>query len=120
MGGPIPPIKRLSDNEYFERGAFLIGLSAVFGYLNHQVLRLPHTIGRVMNGMLSFLLFAGAMHVDFSAFRTRSQAIGLMATMGVMISTFVIGWGSWLLLNAFGIEIPLLTSSYYFRSSFRA
>ena len=32
----------------FEIGAFLIGLSAIFGYLNHKVLRLPHTIGLVV------------------------------------------------------------------------
>ena len=32
----------------FEIGAFLIGLSAVFGYVNDQILRLPHTIGLVM------------------------------------------------------------------------
>ncbi len=131
----------------FEIGAFLIGLSAVFGYVNHQVLRLPHTIGlvmialaasigliliellfpsvrvsnivtdvlhqidfheTVMNGMLSFLLFAGAMHVDFSVFKTRFQAIALMATMGVMVSTFVIGGASWLLLNFFGFDFPFI------------
>ena len=62
----------------------------------------------VMNGMLSFLLFAGAMHVDFSVFKTRFQAIALMATMGVMISTFVIGGASWLLLNFFGFDFPFI------------
>ncbi|MCZ6500161.1 MAG: sodium:proton antiporter [Gammaproteobacteria bacterium] len=131
----------------FEIGAFLIGLSAIFGYLNHKVLRLPHTIGlvvialaaslgiilieylspktqileivtgvlqqidfheTVMRGMLSFLLFAGAMHVDFSAFKSRSGAIALMATLGILISTFLIGWVMWLSLNAFGIETPFI------------
>ncbi|MCH7821973.1 MAG: sodium:proton antiporter [Proteobacteria bacterium] len=131
----------------FEIGAFLVGLSAFFGYINHQYLRLPHTIGlvmialiaslsiillelvipsihisvlvtdvlhqidfheTVMRGMLSFLLFAGAMHVEFSVFKSRAYAIGLMATMGVMISTFVIGWTTWVLLNFFGIEMPFI------------
>ncbi len=131
----------------FEIGAFLIGLSAIFGYINHKVLRLPHTIGlvvialaaslgiilieflspktqileivtgvlqqidfheTVMRGMLSFLLFAGAMHVDFSAFKSRSGAIALMATLGILISTFLIGWVMWLSLNAFGIETPFI------------
>ena len=32
----------------FEISAFLIGLSALFGYLNHQYLRVPHTIGLVL------------------------------------------------------------------------
>ncbi len=62
----------------------------------------------VMHGMLSFLLFAGAMHVDFSVFRSRLLAIGLMATLGIMISTFIIGWAMWWLLNFFGIEMPFI------------
>lgn len=131
----------------FEIAAILIGLSALFGYLNHKILRLPHTIGlvvialaaslaivilelvwpetnvsenvtgvllgidfhdAVMNGMLSFLLFAGALHVDFSVFRSQSLAIGLMATLGILISTFLIGWVTWLLLNLFNIETPFI------------
>jgi CPA1 family monovalent cation:H+ antiporter len=131
----------------FEIGGFLIGLSALFGYLNHRFLRLPHTIGlvmialaaslvlvllemanpttritgivtgvleqidfydTVMNGMLSFLLFAGALHVDFSVFRSRSLSIGVMATVGILLSTFIVGWATWLLLNFFDIEIPFI------------
>ncbi len=131
----------------FEIGAFLIGLSAFFGYVNHRFLRLPHTVGlvvmalaaslslilieflnprtqlletvtgileqidfheTVMHGMLSFLLFAGAMHVDFSVFRSRLLSIGLMATLGILISTFLIGWAMWLLLNFFGIDFPFI------------
>ena len=131
----------------FEIGAFLVGLSAVFGYLNHRFLRLPHTVGlvmialaaslaiilieflspaspvmeivtgvlaqidfyeTVMRGMLSFLLFAGALHVDFTVFRSRAGAIAVMATFGILISTFLIGWLTWLILNAFGIETPFL------------
>jgi CPA1 family monovalent cation:H+ antiporter len=61
-----------------------------------------------MHGMLSFLLFAGAMHVDFSVFRSRLLSIGLMATLGILISTFLIGWAMWSLLNFFGIDIPFI------------
>jgi CPA1 family monovalent cation:H+ antiporter len=131
----------------FEIAAALIGLSALFGYLNHKFLKLPHTIGlvvialaaslvvvlieliwpetdvseivtgvllgidfheAVMHGLLSFLLFAGALHVDFSVFRSRSLAIALMATLGILISTFLIGWATWVLLNFFGIETPFI------------
>jgi CPA1 family monovalent cation:H+ antiporter len=62
----------------------------------------------VMHGMLSFLLFAGALHVDFSVFRERSLAIGMMATVGILISTFLVGYATWLLLNFFGIETPFI------------
>jgi len=131
----------------FEIGAFLIGLSAAFGYLNYRYLRLPHTIGlvvialaaslviilievlspaspvmeivtgllaqidfheAVMHGMLSFLLFAGALHVDFTAFKSRARAIALMATLGILISTFLIGWVTWFILNALGVETPFI------------
>ena len=62
----------------------------------------------VMHGMLSFLLFAGALHVDFTVFKSRARAIALMATLGILISTFLIGWACWLMLNAFGIAIPFI------------
>jgi len=131
----------------FEVSAFLIGLSAVFGCLNHQFLRVPHTIGLVlmalaasltvisidlvvpnahvnrlitdvldqidfhealMHGMLSFLLFAGALHVDFSAFRSRLRAIGFLATLGTMISTFAVATGVWLLFDLFNSDLPYI------------
>jgi monovalent cation:H+ antiporter, CPA1 family len=47
----------------------------------------------LMQGMLSFLLFAGALHVDLAAMMKRKAAIALMASLGVMISTLVIGYG---------------------------
>lgn len=62
----------------------------------------------VMNGMLSFLLFAGALHVNFSVFRSKAIEIGLMATLGIIISTFLIGGITWWLLNSFDIEMPFI------------
>ena len=131
----------------FEIGAFLIGLSALFGYINHRYLRAPHTIGLVlialaaslvlllieslvpaanidtlitvmleqidfhetlMHGMLSFLLFAGALHVDLSALRKRFRAVGLMATVGTLISTLFIATAIWLLSGWAGHSIPFI------------
>ena len=81
----------------FDLAALLLTLSALFGWLNHRLVRLPHTIGLLvmglaaslpsrhlydqvkqpleqidftqvmMNGMLAFLLFAGALNLDMSA-----------------------------------------------------
>ncbi|MBT3396600.1 MAG: sodium:proton antiporter, partial [Alphaproteobacteria bacterium] len=123
------------------------GLSALFGYVNHRVLKLPHTIGLVvvalaaslaiigydlispaadiglrvsgvlqeidfnktlMHGMLSFLLFAGALHADFSALKSMRVTIGVMAVIGTLISTFVVGTMMWFLLGAFGLEFPFI------------
>ncbi len=47
----------------------------------------------LMNGMLALLLFAGAVHVNFAELAERKWAIGLMATLGVLVSTFVTAIG---------------------------
>src|SRR4051812_11631787 len=44
----------------------------------------------VLNIMLSFLLFAGALHTDSSLMRKESRTILLFAVIGVLISTFLI------------------------------
>lgn len=62
----------------------------------------------LMKGMLSFLLFAGALHVDIDDLLHRKYAITLMATIGVLISTFLIGFAMRYLLGFIGIEIPLI------------
>jgi CPA1 family monovalent cation:H+ antiporter len=62
----------------------------------------------LMEGMLSFLLFAGALHVDFSQLKTQRWPIILFATLGVITSTFLVAGLSYLLFNAIGISIPFL------------
>ncbi|MCS5645560.1 MAG: sodium:proton antiporter [Candidatus Marinimicrobia bacterium] len=131
----------------FSIGAILVGLSALFGFINHRFLHLPHTIGLVviallaslsiiglnlivpsaqigqrvtdvlrqidfnetlMHGMLSFLMFAGALHADFSAIKTSRLTIGVMAVFGTLISTFVIGTSIWFLLGYFEFKLPFV------------
>lgn len=60
----------------------------------------------VMEGMLAFLLFAGALHVDFNFLKDQKWAIGIMATLGVVLSTFIVGAGFWYLSGLLGINIP--------------
>lgn len=62
----------------------------------------------LMHGMLSFLLFAGALHVDFSDLASRKWSIALMATVGVLISTFIVGTLMWYILGWLGVPIPFL------------
>ncbi|MGY8994684.1 MAG: cation:proton antiporter, partial [Rhodospirillales bacterium] len=50
----------------------------------------------LMQGMLSFLLFAGALHVDLDELMKRKASITLMASLGVLISTIIIGYGFYL------------------------
>jgi len=62
----------------------------------------------LMKGMLGFLLFAGALHVDFAKLRDAKWSIGLMATFGVVLSTFIVGTGFWLLASLFNVELPYI------------
>lgn len=60
----------------------------------------------VLNGLLAFLLFAGALHVDFAAMKSRLGPIAIMATVGVLLSTVLIASGFWLLAMLFQIPMP--------------
>jgi len=61
----------------------------------------------VLNGILAFLLFAGALHVDLARLSDRGWAVGSMATVGTIISTAIVGIGFWLAAGALGIPLPL-------------
>ena len=61
----------------------------------------------VLNWMLAFLLFAGALHVDLGLLRMRASVVGTMATFGVVISTAVVGLGFWAISNFLGVGISL-------------
>ena len=63
--------------------------------------------GTVLHGMLAFLLFAGALHVDIASLRSRAFTIGVMATGGVVVSTAIIGFGVWLAAGYMGVAISL-------------
>lgn len=62
----------------------------------------------LMNGMLSFLLFAGALHVDWSEMRRGRWPILMLSTVGVLISTALIGGGFLLLSGWLGHPVPIL------------
>jgi CPA1 family monovalent cation:H+ antiporter len=49
----------------------------------------------LLNVMLSFLLFAGAIEIDIQALKEEKWTILLLATMGVLISTFIVGTLMW-------------------------
>jgi monovalent cation:H+ antiporter, CPA1 family len=130
----------------FDLAALLLTLSALFGWLNRRFVRLPHSIGLlilgllaslllvlldllfpaqhlyeeltralqqidftqvVMNGMLAFLLFAGALNLNLEAMRERAWPIALLALVATVISTAVVGAGLWGAAQAIGRPLPL-------------
>ncbi len=62
----------------------------------------------LMDGMLSFLLFAGALHVDFNELKKQGLSIVLFATVGVFLSTFIVGGLTYFVASLFGIAMPFI------------
>ena len=62
----------------------------------------------LMKGMLSFLLFAGALHVDLDDLLRRRWAIALLATAGTFTSTVMIGGLTYLSWRALGLDVSWL------------
>ena len=89
-------------------GLNLIVPSAQIGQRVTDVLRQIDFNETLMHGMLSFLMFAGALHADFSAIKTSRLTIGVMAVFGTLISTFVIGASMWFLLGFFEFKFPFV------------
>jgi CPA1 family monovalent cation:H+ antiporter len=57
--------------------------------------------------MLSFLLFAGALHVNLDDLVKRRWSILSLATFGVVLSTVLLGFCFYYALPWFGLELPL-------------
>lgn len=61
----------------------------------------------LMDVMLSFLLFAGALHVNSKMLKKERVSVMAFATLGVLISTFLVGFLSQWILGLMGFEVPL-------------
>jgi len=62
----------------------------------------------LMSGMLSFLLFAGALHINLKDLAEQKWLVLSLATFGVVVSTFLVGGLTWLVLSAFGIHVSYI------------
>ncbi|WP_307706776.1 sodium:proton antiporter [Rhodopseudomonas sp. B29] len=62
----------------------------------------------LLNGMLGYLLFAGALQINLSRLRDRQWIVATMATVGVFLSTALVGIGLWGAAQALGIALPLI------------
>ncbi len=62
----------------------------------------------VLDCLLSFLLFAGALHVDLNDLRDQKRLIAILASVGVVLSTFIVGTVTYFLLGAFGVEVSFI------------
>ena len=131
--------------DYFLIITVLVFLSAIFGYLNVRILKLPNTIGLMvitivftlavlvlsyfdatllnaekyiithidfrtvlLDIMLSFLLFAGALHTNFEQLRIQRWPILAFATLGILVSTFLVGIVMFYTLQVIGFDIKFI------------
>ena len=62
----------------------------------------------VLHGMLSFLLFAGALHINVEDLRSMKWSVAILATAGVAIATFIVGGSVWLAAGFLGLALPLI------------
>lgn len=96
--------------------AFLISLVAIclseLGWMNLRPA--SSFIGQIdfaevlLHGMLSFLLFAGALHINLEELKNVRWQVGILATVGVVIATFVIGTLIWKAAALVGLPLPYL------------
>ena len=62
----------------------------------------------LMQGMLSLLLFAGALHVDVASLRAYRWQVGALAFVGTAVSTAVVGVALFAALGVIGLRMPLI------------
>lgn len=62
----------------------------------------------LMLGMLSFLLFAGALHININDLARHKWVILTLASGGVLLSTFIVGTLTWWLLAALGLQLSFV------------
>ncbi|MGC4129799.1 MAG: sodium:proton antiporter [Bergeyella sp.] len=62
----------------------------------------------LMGAMLNFLLFAGGIHINIKDLKEQFVPVVIFSTVGVIISTFAVGFGVYYLLPFVGIKIPFL------------
>ena len=101
-------------------GVMLIGLIMSLGLLALKPLGLDLTIQAsailgtidfnqtLMHGMLSYLLFAGALHVNLTDLANQKWLIASLATLGVLVSTTIIGILLWFILGLIGLDLPFI------------
>ena len=62
----------------------------------------------LLDGALSFLLFAGALHVDWKVLHQERWSVALLATGGVLLSTLLVAGMSHFLFGWLGFKVPFL------------
>ncbi|MCS3530098.1 sodium:proton antiporter [Chryseobacterium sp. JUb7] len=82
-------------------------LPRTFGHLHNLMSSIDFT-EVLMGAMLNFLLFAGGIHININDLKEQLRPVVIFSTLGVVISTFVVGFGMFYLLPFLGINLPFI------------
>lgn len=85
-----------------------IGIGHEFAAATTAVLHSVDFSTTVMQGMLCFLLFAGALHVELEDLKAERLPIAVLATCGVVISTLVVGVLTYGVAGLLGLDLPFV------------
>ncbi|MHC4601023.1 MAG: cation:proton antiporter domain-containing protein, partial [Planctomycetota bacterium] len=88
--------------------ALLLMALSSFGFVKDlkEFVESFHFDKTLLVGMLSFLLFAGALHVDINDLRKKVWEISIFATAGVLCSCFLVGTAFYYVFQLAGPSIP--------------
>jgi CPA1 family monovalent cation:H+ antiporter len=89
----------------------LLGLDVIFPGVAAPAERLVESIDfnkTLMHGMLAFLLFAGALHVDINDLGKRKVEVIVLSTVGILISTFIIAGLTYLLAGVLELQLEFI------------
>lgn len=87
----------------------LLGKTGIhFDILAAKIISIIDFDETLMHGMLSFLLFAGALHININDLGQQKYVISFLATFGVLVSTVIIGGTVYWSLHFIGVAIPLI------------
>lgn len=82
-------------------------LPKTLGHLNELMNSIDFT-EVLMGAMLNFLLFAGGIHININDLKEQFRPVVIFSTAGVVISTFIVGFGMYYLLPLVGLQLPFI------------
>ncbi len=62
----------------------------------------------LLDVMLSFLLFAGALHTNFEQLKVQRWPVLVFSTIGVLVSTFLVGTATYFILQIIGLNVAYI------------
>ncbi|MGZ3776427.1 MAG: cation:proton antiporter domain-containing protein, partial [Mucilaginibacter sp.] len=89
----------------------LVLLGRVYPSISVQAKQLAASIDFrdvLMNFMLSFLLFAGAIHIDLGKLKKEAWPVLILSTVGILISTTLVGTMTWEVFRLFHFPVPFI------------